>query len=597
MNNIQKQKGITLIALVITIIVLIILAGVAINLTLGENGILRRAEDAEKLSNEATVKEKIETAVLQVQVEEVVETGRLTLQKLYKNLESKDSNITLNEYVEGDTQLTGTYLFNGKEYSFIIDSNFIVTLGEIEEAEPQPISFGEITWTSGKASITITTELTGTIEYQINGTADGSWTSGDTVSNLNNGDIVYARINDGVAVSEVQQKEIKDTILPESFEITVAEDSITYEAITVSTTGTTDNQTGLKDYSFVVTKAGIVVQEVTGQTVTEYPVKGLSAETEYIVYMLAYDNAGNVRKSNEVTVTTEKMPVGKLFGQPVNYSVDLNDDGDTTNDWRIFYIEDDEENPNYGATYIIASNLLPIAKIPTETGITKASAALATYWKSVPSNSGATTINNYADVGKFIPNYTDTTNKPWVVLNNTSQNDNIKYVATMLNTAYWSNFAEGTSGNNYKVTGSLAIGGPTAEMWVASWNKAYPTYKLKLNVHSTGYQIAKEDEDFTDTSYQLIITDSMAYENLPNVYLINHLTNSTDAGGYRLSSPGTGYGMTNTTYMMVITKSKIQSWGGSNSNNGAPGIRPLIYIPPEHKLQLNESGIFDIVEK
>ena len=64
MNNIQKQKGITLIALVITIIVLIILAGVGINLTLGDNGILRRAQDAQKLSDKATVKEKVEVAIV-----------------------------------------------------------------------------------------------------------------------------------------------------------------------------------------------------------------------------------------------------------------------------------------------------------------------------------------------------------------------------------------------------------------------------------------------------------------------------------------------------------------------------------------------------
>lgn len=45
-NKIQEEKGITLIALVITIIVLIILAGVSINLVLGENGIIKKAQYA-----------------------------------------------------------------------------------------------------------------------------------------------------------------------------------------------------------------------------------------------------------------------------------------------------------------------------------------------------------------------------------------------------------------------------------------------------------------------------------------------------------------------------------------------------------------------
>lgn len=39
----KQQKGITLVALVITIVVLIILAGVAISLTLSDNGIFNKA--------------------------------------------------------------------------------------------------------------------------------------------------------------------------------------------------------------------------------------------------------------------------------------------------------------------------------------------------------------------------------------------------------------------------------------------------------------------------------------------------------------------------------------------------------------------------
>ncbi len=45
-TNLKKEKGITLVALVITIIVLIILAVVAINFAFGDNGLIKRAEDA-----------------------------------------------------------------------------------------------------------------------------------------------------------------------------------------------------------------------------------------------------------------------------------------------------------------------------------------------------------------------------------------------------------------------------------------------------------------------------------------------------------------------------------------------------------------------
>ena len=50
----KNDKGITLVALVVTIVVLLILAGVSINLVLGNNGIIAKAKDAETKSAEAS---------------------------------------------------------------------------------------------------------------------------------------------------------------------------------------------------------------------------------------------------------------------------------------------------------------------------------------------------------------------------------------------------------------------------------------------------------------------------------------------------------------------------------------------------------------
>ena len=49
----KYEKGITLISLVVTIIVIIILTGVSINLTLGENGIIKKAKQASQMYNNA----------------------------------------------------------------------------------------------------------------------------------------------------------------------------------------------------------------------------------------------------------------------------------------------------------------------------------------------------------------------------------------------------------------------------------------------------------------------------------------------------------------------------------------------------------------
>ena len=50
----KKNKGITLVALVVTIVVLLILAGVSINLVLGNNGIIAKAKEAQRKSAEAS---------------------------------------------------------------------------------------------------------------------------------------------------------------------------------------------------------------------------------------------------------------------------------------------------------------------------------------------------------------------------------------------------------------------------------------------------------------------------------------------------------------------------------------------------------------
>ena len=46
MNKLKNKKGITLIALVVTVVVLIILAGVSINAVIGDDGIIKKAQNS-----------------------------------------------------------------------------------------------------------------------------------------------------------------------------------------------------------------------------------------------------------------------------------------------------------------------------------------------------------------------------------------------------------------------------------------------------------------------------------------------------------------------------------------------------------------------
>ncbi|MFR1647544.1 MAG: hypothetical protein ACLSWT_04270 [Clostridia bacterium] len=70
----KEMKGITLVALVVTIVVLLILAGVSINLVLGNNGIITKAKEAAEKTAEAQEKEMTERNLLEQELENSLAT-------------------------------------------------------------------------------------------------------------------------------------------------------------------------------------------------------------------------------------------------------------------------------------------------------------------------------------------------------------------------------------------------------------------------------------------------------------------------------------------------------------------------------------------
>ena len=75
----KKERGITLIALVVTIIVLIILAGVSINLVFGNLGIVTKAKEAKRMQEQAELNEQIALGKLSNEIDkEINGTGTPT---------------------------------------------------------------------------------------------------------------------------------------------------------------------------------------------------------------------------------------------------------------------------------------------------------------------------------------------------------------------------------------------------------------------------------------------------------------------------------------------------------------------------------------
>ena len=65
----KKERGITLVALVVTIVVLLILAGVSIRMVLGNNGIVTKAKETQTAQDKAYAEDVIESGLKAVQIE------------------------------------------------------------------------------------------------------------------------------------------------------------------------------------------------------------------------------------------------------------------------------------------------------------------------------------------------------------------------------------------------------------------------------------------------------------------------------------------------------------------------------------------------
>ena len=83
----KEMKGITLIALVITIVVLLILAGVSINLLLGDNGIITKAKEAQDSYSKSAVKEKVGFLLNEYEIDKATGENAEFAKFLRKNLQ------------------------------------------------------------------------------------------------------------------------------------------------------------------------------------------------------------------------------------------------------------------------------------------------------------------------------------------------------------------------------------------------------------------------------------------------------------------------------------------------------------------------------
>ncbi len=95
-KKLRINRGITLIALVITIIVLLILAGVSISMLTGQNGILTQVKNAKNSTEQSGAKEKLELAVIGAIGQS--QDGKVTIDNLKTEISNYGGSLEKNEF-------------------------------------------------------------------------------------------------------------------------------------------------------------------------------------------------------------------------------------------------------------------------------------------------------------------------------------------------------------------------------------------------------------------------------------------------------------------------------------------------------------------
>ena len=134
----KNQKGITLVALIITIIVMLILAGVSISLVVGENGVLTQAQNAGETTKGAEAKQQVQLAMANL------------LMQYYGNTAGA-SNIFGNDALEAavkaegakDVTATGTWA-NGNELKVTVDGTVVTVTLAAPSGKTYPLQASDI---------------------------------------------------------------------------------------------------------------------------------------------------------------------------------------------------------------------------------------------------------------------------------------------------------------------------------------------------------------------------------------------------------------------------------------------------------------------
>ena len=245
-------------------------------------------------------------------------------------------------------------------------------------------------------------------------------------------------------------------------------------------------------------------------------------------------------------------------------------------EWQIFYA--DENN-----IYIIASNYIPYENIPNSTIDGKKTENKPAKGSNKRTACFSNVINDYsAGAGMITSPKIQALNSDFFEKYPTSDTENTKAVAYMLDTNAWSDFAGEKA--------EYAIGGPTIELFLKSYNEKYPDenynngrYQAKAT-SEIGYKLSGDGGNTwrgNDSSYFMNSDDSL--------YVIN---SKDEANGMWIASPIDFY--TEDEIINIYYSGKLAGLG-IKTVTPSLGFRPVVCLNSNVELQDNGNGRYLII--
>ena len=549
-----SNSAITLIALIITIIVLLILAGVTLSMVMGDSGIFSKANQAKNKTEVAQYEEELRMCVLEIQADEATNGTTFGIDTIRKNLVEKVKELENTEEIEitspeGNATIEGTY----KGYEYKIDEKYVVHIGDKATGIILKTSFEPKGWTNQNVTATITIKSNNGINKV---EPDEGRKNGNeyiiTKENIAENTSFEYTVTDGQGNTQTKTAVINtiDKNPPEDFTITAEN---TAEGLKI-TGDITDAESGIDKYEYYAKKS-------TDSDYTKYesnPITGLASGT-YNVYAIAYDKAGNKKQSTntvevKIPVSYSNVTAAMVASDPAKYyglKVTNYTSQNGQNDWRIFY-SDGTQIFLITGDYI---NTTESNRINSKAGMTTSS--YSAYWASgsVPAfqTVDSTTLTRFKATEYTLQ----------------SGINNSKCVSTLLNDNNWSSYKD--SGNKAE----KAIGSPTVEMWMDSWNARYPKSsdqvyrKASTSTSNPGYYVGTSQKP---TSMSIDFQVMNKKDGYSNKLYYPHTSEYNGTYGYWLASPSAYRGN------VVLIVGCSGSVSGDDYGRSNHGVRPVVSL-------------------